>query len=225
MAGLILLQATAVGGWAQESGDAAPGDEKKEADFAGLKLRGIGPALMSGRVVDVAVDPVKPSTWYVAAASGGVWKTTNAGTTWSPIFDGYRSLLHRLRAVDPPNHLVVWVGTGENNSQRSVGYGDGLYRSIDGGKSFNKVGLEKSEHIAKVVIDPATRRSCTSPRRARSGRRRRSRVVQDRPTAEKPGRPCLTISENTGVTDVVFDPRNPDVSTRRRTSGGGTCGR
>lgn len=109
---------------------------------------------MSGRVGDIAVDPVKHSTWYVAAASGGVWKTTNSGTTWSPIFDGYGSYSIGCVVVDPGNHLVVWVGTGENNSQRSVGYGDGLYKSIDGGASFSKVGLERSEHIAKVLIDP-----------------------------------------------------------------------
>ena len=85
---------------------------------------------------------------------GGVWKTTNSGTTWTPIFDGYGSYSIGCVAVDPRNHLVVWVGTGENNSQRSVGYGDGLYKSIDGGASFSKVGLERSEHIAKVLIDP-----------------------------------------------------------------------
>ncbi len=141
---------------AQEAGGVSPGTgaANKESVYAGLNLRGIGPALMSGRVGDIAVDPQKRSTWYVAAASGGVWKTTNSGTTWAPIFDGYGSYSIGCVAVDPANHLVVWVGTGENNSQRSVGYGDGLYKSIDGGASFSRVGLERSEHIAKVLIDP-----------------------------------------------------------------------
>jgi hypothetical protein len=141
---------------AQEASGASSGagGASKEGVYAGLTRRGIGPALMSGRVGDIAVDPVKHSTWYVAAASGGVWKTTNSGTTWSPIFDGYGSYSIGCVVVDPGNHLVVWVGTGENNSQRSVGYGDGLYKSIDGGASFSKVGLERSEHIAKVLIDP-----------------------------------------------------------------------
>ena len=154
VAGLVLTLGPIARGWAQEASDTAPAGEGKEAVFAGLTLRGIGPALMSGRVNDIAVDPVKRSTWYVAAASGGVWKTTNSGTTWAPIFDGAGSYSIGCVAVDPGNHLVVWVGTGENNSQRSVGYGDGLYKSIDGGVSFTKVGLESSEHIAKVLIDP-----------------------------------------------------------------------
>jgi photosystem II stability/assembly factor-like uncharacterized protein len=121
---------------------------------SGLKLRNLGPALTSGRIIDIAVDPVKKSTWYVAVASGNVWKTTNAGTTWKPIFDKYGSYSIGSLAVDPDNRMVVWVGTGENNSQRSVGYGDGLYKSIDGGSSFEKVGLENSEHIGMIRIDP-----------------------------------------------------------------------
>jgi photosystem II stability/assembly factor-like uncharacterized protein len=143
---------------AQDSGKAKTegGDEPAATAslMSGLRLRGIGPAFMSGRVGDIAVDPEKPSTWYIAAASGGVWKTENAGTTWRPIFDAYNSYSIGCVAVDPNRRLVVWVGTGENNSQRSVGYGDGLYKSLDGGRSFSRVGLEKSEHIAKVLIDP-----------------------------------------------------------------------
>src|SRR3974377_1354083 len=111
---------------------------------------------MSGRVGDIAVDPVKHSTWYVAAASGGVWKTTKSGTTWGPIFDGYGCSWIGCGAVDPGNHLVVWVGRGENNSQRSVGYGDGLYKSIDGGASFSKGGLGGSGDLAKGLIAPRT---------------------------------------------------------------------
>jgi hypothetical protein len=122
----------------QEASGVSSGDggASKEGVYAGLTLRGIGPALMSGRVGDIAVDPVKHSTRYVAAVSGGVWKTTNSGTTWAPIFDGYGSYSIGCVAVDPGNHLVVWVGTGEDNSSRSVGYGDRLYKSIDGGASF-----------------------------------------------------------------------------------------
>ncbi len=124
--------------------------------FAGLGLRGIGPAAISGRIVDLAVHPADAATWWVAAASGGVWKTVNAGTTWSPIFDKQGSYSIGALAVDPKNPLVVWVGTGEANSQRSVGYGDGLYRSSDGGGTWERVGLEKSEHIAKILIDPGS---------------------------------------------------------------------
>ena len=119
------------------------------------KLRGIGPALTSGRVSDIAVDPRDKNTWYVAVASGGVWKTTNAGTTWEPIFDGEGSYSIGCVTIDPNDSLTVWVGTGENNSQRSVAYGDGVYKSIDGGKSWQNVGLGESEHIGKIVVDPS----------------------------------------------------------------------
>jgi photosystem II stability/assembly factor-like uncharacterized protein len=90
----------------------------------------------------------------VAVASGGVWKTTNAGTTWTPIFDTQASYSIGTVVIDPKNPNVVWVGTGENNAQRSVSYGDGVYKSVDGGRSWQNVGLEQSEHIGKILIDP-----------------------------------------------------------------------
>ncbi|MFO0953044.1 MAG: glycosyl hydrolase [Isosphaeraceae bacterium] len=179
--------------------------------LSGMRLRGIGPAFMSGRIVDIAVDPVKRSTWYLAAGSAGVWKTENSGTTWSPIFDGYGSYSIGCVTVDPNNHLVVWVGTGENNSQRSVGYGDGLYRSVDGGKSFAKVGLEKSEHIAKILVDPRDSKvvyvAAQGPLWSPGG----DRGLYKSTDGGKTWSAVLTISENTGVTDVAFDPRDPDV--------------
>ena len=95
--------------------------------FAGLKLRNIGPALKSGRVSDIVKDPSRPSTWYVTVASGNAWKTVNNGTTWAPIFDNHGSYSVGCIAMDPQNSQVLWLGTGENNSQRSVGYGDGVY--------------------------------------------------------------------------------------------------
>ncbi len=106
-----------------EPEDPAPGINS--GLVSSLGFRGIGPALMSGRISDIAVDPVNRSTWYVTAASGNVWKTTNAGVTWKPIFENYGSYSIGCVAVDPNDRFTVWVGTGENNSQRSVGYGDG----------------------------------------------------------------------------------------------------
>src|SRR5262245_30521068 len=126
----------------------------KSGTFSGLAFRGIGPAVTSGRITDVAVSPTDRSTWFVAVASGGVWKTTNAGTSFVPVFDGERSYSIGCVTIDPSDPLTVWVGSGENNSQRSVSYGDGVYKSIDGGKSWSNVGLKESEHIGKIVVSP-----------------------------------------------------------------------
>src|ERR1044071_915751 len=122
----------------------APAEEKKgkmTADtFAGLKFRLIGPAVASGRVMSIAVNPRKTDEYYVGVASGGVWKTVNDGTTWTPVFDGEGSYSIGWVALDPNDSSVAWVGAGESNSQRSVAYGDGIYRSVDGGKGWNNLG-------------------------------------------------------------------------------------
>ena len=176
-----------------------------------LPFRGIGPAFMSGRIIDIAVDPQVRSTWYVAAASGGVWKTANAGISWQPIFDHYGSYSIGCVAVDPRNHHVVWVGTGENNSQRSVGYGDGVYKSLDGGKSFQRMGLEHSEHIGKILIDPRNSNvvyvAAQGPLWAPGGDRGLYKTID----GGKTWKAVLRISENTGVSDIQFDPRDPDT--------------
>jgi photosystem II stability/assembly factor-like uncharacterized protein len=208
----VLALATVVNAAAQDS------DQKKDKTpqlnsslVSGLRLRGIGPALMSGRISDIAVDQEDRSTWYISAASGGVWKTTNAGTTWSAIFDSYGSYSIGCLALDPNNRHVLWVGTGENNSQRSVGYGDGLYKSLNGGKSFQKVGLEDSEHIAKILIDPRDSDTvyvaAQGPLWAPGGDRGLYKTTDGGQSWVK----VLDISENTGVTDVHFDPRDPDT--------------
>ncbi len=122
--------------------------------FSGMKFRSIGPAVTSGRVNMFAVDPNDRSKYYVAVASGGVWKTINAGTTWTPVFETEASYSIGAIALDPKNPSTVWVGTGEYNAQRSVGYGDGVYKSEDGGKSWKNMGLKTSEHIGRIAIDP-----------------------------------------------------------------------
>ncbi len=121
--------------------------ELTDATVRGLSLREIGPALTSGRISDFAVNPENHSEYYVATASGGVWKTVNAGTTFKPIFDDQGSYSIGYVTLDPNNPHVVWVGTGENNGQRSVAYGDGIYKSVDGGGSWEHKGLRNSEHI------------------------------------------------------------------------------
>ncbi len=183
----------------------------KAETFKGLALRGIGPALMSGRIADIAVHPRDRSTWYVAVGSGGVWKTTNGGTTWTPIFDGESSYSVGCVAIDPQNPEVVWVGSGENVSGRHVGYGDGVYRSRDGGKTWSNVGLEASEHIGKILIDPRDSDvvyvAAEGPLWAAGG----DRGVYKTQDGGETWNHVLEISENTGVTDLELDPRNPDV--------------
>jgi len=183
----------------------------KSETFNGLKFRSIGPAVTSGRITDFAVNPDNYHEFYAAIACGNVWKTTNSGTTWEPIFDKYGSFSIGCVTIDPANPHVVYVGTGENNSQRSVSWGDGLYRSEDGGKSFKNIGLKKSEHIAKVLIDPKDSKliyvAAQGPLWGAGGERGLYKSTDYGATWDS----VLYISPNTGVTDVVMDPRNPDV--------------
>lgn len=177
--------------------------------FAGLKFRGIGPALMSGRVSDIAVHPQKQSTWYVAVGSGGMWKTVNAGTTWTPIFDGQVCYSIGCVTLDPNNPDVVWAGTGENVSGRHVGYGDGIYKSLNGGKTWKNMGLKASEHISKIAIDPRNSDiiyvAAEGPLWNAGGERGLYKSTDGGKTWDL----SLKISKDTGVTDVVFEPGSP----------------
>jgi photosystem II stability/assembly factor-like uncharacterized protein len=191
-----------------------PGEEKPElskANLSGLKFRDIGPALASGRIVDIAVNPNNYSEFYLAVASGGVFKTTNRGISFQPIFDNYGSYSTGCVVIDPNNTNVVWVGSGENNSQRSVSYGDGIYKSEDGGKSFKNMGLKNSEHIGKIVIDPRNSDvvyvAAQGPLWKAGGDRGLYKTTDGGENWEL----IKEISENTGFTDIVMDPRNPDV--------------
>ena len=194
-------------------------DEGKEKDksqyksstFSGLKFRLLGPAAVSGRVVDFAVNPDNYHEFYAAVACGNVWKTTNSGTTWDPVFDNYGSYSIGCVTLDPNNSNVVYVGTGENNSQRSVAWGDGIYRSEDGGKSFKNIGLKTSEHIGKILIDPRDSKviyvAAQGPLWGPGGQRGLYKSTDYGVTWDS----ILYVSENTGVNDVVMDPRDPDV--------------
>ncbi len=179
--------------------------------FNGMKFRSIGPAVTSGRVIAFAVNPNDRANYYVGVASGGVWKTVNAGTTWTPVFDKEGSYSIGAVTLDPNNPAVVWVGTGENNAQRSVGYGDGVYKSEDGGKSWKNMGLKTSEHIGKIVIDPRDSNvvfvAAQGPLWSAGGERGLYKTTD----GGKTWKAVITVSENTGVTDVVMDPSNPDV--------------
>lgn len=179
--------------------------------FAGLRLRSIGPAVTSGRVIAFAVDPDDRSKYYVAVASGGVWKTVNAGTTFTPVFDGEGAFSIGSIALDPKNPATVWVGTGERNSQRSVAYGDGVYRSDDGGRSWRNMGLKTSEHIGRIAIDPRDSNvvfvAAQGPLWAPGGERGLYKTTDGGKTWKQ----VISISENTGVTDIAIDPANPDT--------------
>ncbi len=179
--------------------------------LSGLKFRSIGPALMSGRICDFAVNPGKPSQYYVAVCSGGVWKTDNAGTTYEPVFDGEGSYSIGCVTLDPNNPNTVWVGTGENNSQRSVSFGDGVYRSRDGGKSWKNLGLKESEHIGMIVVDPRDSDvvyvAAQGPLWRSGGDRGLYKTTDGGQNWER----ILHISDDTGVNEIHMDPRNPDV--------------
>ncbi len=178
---------------------------------AGLPFRLVGPALTSGRIADLAVDPNNNNIWYAAAASGGVWKTTNHGTTFTPIFDDYGSFSIGCVTLAPSNSNVVWVGTGENNNQRSVAYGDGVYKSVDGGKSFKNMGLKKSEHIGKIIIHPTNENiiwvAAYGPLWSKGGERGVYKSVDGGENWEL----VLKTSENTGIAEIAIDPTNPNI--------------
>jgi photosystem II stability/assembly factor-like uncharacterized protein len=196
----------------KKTDEAAAEKQLMTADaFRGLALRGIGPALTSGRVGDLAVDPEDPKVYYVAAASGGVWKTVNAGTTWTPVFDDQGSYSIGCVTVDPADPNVVWVGTGENNSQRSVGYGDGVYKSVDGGKSWKNVGLAESEHIGRIVVDPRDSDAVYVAAQGPLWRSGGDRGLYKTRDGGANWELVLEVDEHTGVSDLVFDPRDPDV--------------
>ncbi|HTX88323.1 MAG TPA: hypothetical protein VMC08_04985 [Bacteroidales bacterium] len=207
---------------AAEKNKSKPKEEKQKKEarkdsvmnsslVSGLSFRSIGPAFTSGRIAEFAVNPNDHSEWFVAAASGHVWKTVNNGTTFDPVFDNYGAYSIGYVTYDPNNTFVLWIGTGENNHQRSLGYGNGVYKSIDGGKSWKFMGLKDSRQIGKILIDPrnsdvvyvAAEGSVWGP----GGDRGLYKSTDGGKTWKK----ILEISENTGVNNVILDPRNPDV--------------
>lgn len=177
----------------------------------GLRFRCVGPAITSGRIVDLAVNPRNHNEYYVAAAAGGVWKTMNAGNTYFPVFEKEGSYSVGCVTIDPNNSNVVWIGSGENNNQRSVNYGDGVYRSDDGGKSWKNMGLKTSEHIGRIVVDPTNSDivyvAAYGPLWSSGG----ERGIYKTTDGGKTWKNILSVSENTGFNEIHMDPRNPNV--------------
>ena len=190
-----------------------------EATFKGLEMREVGPALMSGRIADIAIHPDDPSTWYVGVGSGGIWKTETAGTTWTTIFDDEDSYSIGAITLDPNNPNTVWVGTGENVSGRHVAYGSGVYRSRDGGETWENMGLEDSEHIGMIRIDPRDSNvifvASQGPLWSAGGERGLYKSTDGGETWRKvlgDGLGNTDIDDQyTGVSEVHMDPRDPDV--------------
>lgn len=196
-------------------------DDKKPAEptdpllisetYSTLSFRSIGPAVTSGRIVDLAVNPKNKNVWYIVAAAGGVWKTTNAGVTFNPVFDGQSAYSLGCISIDPNNTNVIWVGSGENNNQRAVGYGDGVYKSEDGGKSWKNMGLPKSEHIGMIAIDPTNGDvvyvAAYGPLWNSGG----ERGIYKTTDGGKTWKQVLNVSDNTGFNEVHIDKKNPNI--------------
>ena len=182
-----------------------------ETSVSALKWREVGPALTSGRISDLAVNPDNPFEYYVAVASGGVWKTSNWGVDYTPIFDSQSSYSIGCVTIDPNNSNVIWVGTGENNNQRSVAYGDGVYKSVDGGKSWKNMGLKNSEHIGNIIVHPENSDvvyvSAYGPLWSKGGDRGIYKSEDGGVSWDK----VLFIDEHTGFNEIHMDPRNPEV--------------
>ncbi len=178
--------------------------------LAGLKWRNVGPAMTSGRIADIAIHPTNQNIMYVAAGSGNVWKTINAGTTWTPIFDRYGSYSIGCITLDPSNPHTIWLGTGENVGGRHVGFGDGIYKSTDGGKSWKNMGLKASEHISRIVVHPKNSDiiwvASQGPLWSKGGERGIFKSTDGGKTWNR----TLGDEEWVGATDIVVDPRDPD---------------
>jgi len=192
-------------------------DEEKEKPplssptFQGLELRNIGPGFMSGRIADIAIDPDDTSIWYVGVGSGGVWKTRNSGVTWKPVFDKQSVYSIGAVALDPSNSNTVWVGSGENVGGRHISFGDGVYVSHDGGTKWTNMGLEKSGHISEIIVHPQDSNivwvAAQGPLWNKGGERGLYKTTDGGKNWNK----VLGDDEWVGVTDVVIDPRNPNV--------------
>lgn len=207
--GIFLFAGTS---FAQEANRSSANESPWVAEnFKGLEMRSIGPAFMSGRIADIAIDQQDENTWYIGVGSGGVWKTTNSGVTFEPIFDDESTYSIGCVTVDPSHSETVWVGTGENVGGRHLSFGDGVYRSSDGGKSWQNMGLPQSEHISKIIVHPNDPNTvwvaAQGPLWKMGGQRGLYKTVN----GGKTWKHVLGDEEHwTGVTDLVIDPRNPD---------------
>ena len=208
---LVLAALLAVATFSAGQGPGTGSDTLTADGLKSLAFRNLGPTLNTGRIADVAIDPNNANVWYIASAFGGVWKTENRGITFAPVFDTYGSFTMCCVVVDPKDSNVVWLGTGENASQRSAHFGDGVYKSNDAGKTWKQMGLPTSEHIGKILIDPRNSNvvyvASQGPLWSAGGERGLYKTTDGGQTWKA----ALTISPDTGISDIAFDPKNPDI--------------
>ncbi|HEX9972521.1 MAG TPA: hypothetical protein VGD14_10675, partial [bacterium] len=178
--------------------------------FAGMKARSIGPAGMSGRIGDIEAVVSNPNIIYVGAATGGVWKSTNGGITWKPIFDDQPASSIGAVSVFQTNPSIVWVGTGEGNPRNSVGVGNGIYKSLDGGESWKYLGLEKTDKIHRVVLHPTDPEVAYIAALGTTWGENPERGVFKTVDGGKNWKRILFVDEKTGCADLVMDPGNPN---------------
>ncbi len=182
-----------------------------ENPLANLALRHIGPAITSGRISDFAFHPERKHEYFAATASGNLWKTDNNGITWEALFEGESSYSIGVVTLDPNDPLVVWVGTGENNAQRSVAFGDGVYKSEDGGKSWENMGLKDSGHISQIWIDPEDSDHLLVAAQGPLWNAGGDRGLYESRDGGRTWQAILTVDEHTGVNEFVVDPRDSNT--------------
>ncbi len=183
---------------------------KSDISISALRLRNVGPAFLSGRIADIAIHPNNDNVWYVATGSSGVWKTENSGTTYTPIFDNETTYSTGCVTIDPSDPSIIWLGTGENVGGRHVAFGDGVFKSENGGKSWKNMGLRKSEHISEIIVHPNNSNiiwaASQGPLWSPGGERGLYKSIDGGENWKK----VLGGGKWTGVTDIHMDPRNPD---------------
>lgn len=184
---------------------------KSSSWFKGLKWRNIGPTSQGGRIVDIAAPSDEPFTFYVAFASGGLWKTTNNGASFAPIFDQMPTNIMGDIAIAPSNSKVIWVGTGENNSSRSSYGGFGVYRSLDGGKTWQNKGLNNSDRIGRIVIDPNDANHVYVATLGKLYSEGGERGVYETKDGGETWQQVLAGDDNTGFIDLVISPTDSKV--------------
>ncbi len=208
---LVFVAAACFAAAVAPSGQSASNDRLTPAVFEGLRLRSVGPSMVTGRIADFDVDPKNPNIYYIATAAGGAWKSMNRGISWTSMFDNGGSFNMCCIKVDPKDSNIIWLGTGENSNPRSSMIGDGLYKSTDAGATWARVALATSEHIGNIQIDPRNSNvvyvTAQGPLWSAGG----ERGVYKTADGGKTWKAILTASPDTGANELVIDPANPDT--------------